>query len=306
MNKLLEVGSHVQIPLPWILKTQGQVSKTKELTYEIVWKCDLNCIQCSTKADKNRTDLVYFEEFARNIERYDEFGTVRLSWWEPFHHPQIVEMVDFLVEKWKKVEILSSWVVDNKPISHYTIWKLIWKVNIIFSYHWYFEDHHEIVNPKVKFGHPFWDDLMDSVEQCAINNIPFSFQTVILQENINKLEEITRDVGMLNKLYWAKIEKWKLPKIWMHFLRFIKQWRWLENDLVPVSSEAIWILPDEFKELSKKYNVEITYSSNIEMDSCDCGSKKMVITADKNVISCSALKGTKIKETWKFPCKSRL
>ena len=282
------------------------VSKTKELTYEIVGKCDLSCKHCSAKAEKERTDLVSFEEFVENIEKYDEFWTIRLSWWEPFHHPKIVEMVDFLVEKGKQVEILSSWVVDNKPISHYTIWKLVWKIKIIFSYHWYFDDHHAIVDPKVKFWHAFWDDLMDSVEQCAINNIPFSFQTVILQENVWKIEEIVRDISQLNRLYAAKIEKWKLPKIQAHFLRFVKQWRWLENDLVPVSSETIWVLPVEFENLSRRYNVDITYSSNIEMDRCDCGNKKMVITADKDIISCSALKWDKNIENWAFACKSRL
>lgn len=296
---------HTQFALPWFKWTQTVSKNTRELTYEIIWKCDLSCIQCSTKADITRKDLVSFDEFATNIKKYDEYWVIRLSGWEPFHHPEIVDMVDFLRDSDKEVEILTSWVVNKKPISHYTIAKLKWKAKMIFSYHGYFEDYHNIVNPHVKLWHPFWDDLMDSVELCALSNIPFSFQTVILQENVGKIEEIVRDIAMLNRLYASKIESWKIPKISLHFLRFIKQWRWLENELEPVSSETIWILPFQFADLSKKYNIEISYSSNIEMDSCDCGNKKMVICADKKVIACSALKWAE-SESGKFACKTRL
>ena len=86
----------------------NRIQEIKELTYEIIGTCDLNCIHCSTMSTKKRTDKVELEEFKRNILLFVDFNVIRLSGGEPFHHPDIIKMVDFALEQRKRVEILSS------------------------------------------------------------------------------------------------------------------------------------------------------------------------------------------------------
>ena len=283
------------------------VKNTRELTHEITGKCTLNCIHCSTMACPERWDFVEFEKFCSNIEQFDEFWIVRLSWWEPFHHPDIVRMVDYMHQRGKRIEILSSGTVDKKPISREILEQLTGKVsNIVFSMHWYFEDYHKIVNPNFSFGHPYWDDMMDSVEECADLWIPFSFQAVVMRQNADKLEQIVKDAALLNHLYKNQIIRCRIPKIKMHFLRYIKQWRWLDNEVESPDKEFMDNLPAEFARMQEKYDVEISYSSNFEFKECDCSSKKMVICADGSIIACSALKWAG-PESWKrFACLPRL
>ncbi|EKE28952.1 MAG: radical SAM protein [uncultured bacterium (gcode 4)] len=298
--------------MPWAVESSENfvgtiVRWTKELTHEITGKCTLNCIHCSTQANPERWDYADFDAFCRNIEEFSEFDMVRLSWWEPFHHPDIVRMVDFLHENWRKIEILSSWTVDKKPIPREILEQMKGKISgIIFSMHGYFEDHHHIVNPYFDFWHPYWDDMMDSVEECADLWIPFSFQAVVMKQNADKLEEIVKCVAMLNKIYKNEITRGKLPKIKMHFLRYIKQWRWLENEVESPDKAFLDNLPNYFSRMQADYSIEISYSSNFEFKDCDCSSKKMVICADWSIIACSALKWAKPDSWRRFACIPRL
>ena len=287
--------------------TGAFVNSTKELTYEILGKCSLNCIHCSTIACPERNDFASFEEFCRNIEEFSEYGIVRLSGWEPFHHPDIVKMVDFMHERWINIEILSSGTVDKKPISREKLEPLVGKVdNIVFSMHGYCEDYHRIVNPKFQYGHPYWDDMMDSVEECASLWISFSFQAVIMKENADKLEDIVKNVALLNHLYYRNIRKGKFKKIWIHFLRYIKQWRWLDNNVESPDKEILNNLPYQFNLWQKIHDTPITFSSNFEFKDCDCSSKKIVICADCSIIPCSALKWAGAYSAKRFACIPRL
>jgi MoaA/NifB/PqqE/SkfB family radical SAM enzyme len=250
---------------------------------------------------------VAFEEFCRNIEAFSEYWIVRLSGGEPFYHPDIAKMVDFMHDKWIKIEILSSWTIDKKPLSREMLKPLAGKVdNIVFSMHGYYEDYHKIVNPNFEFWHPYWDDMMDSVEQCADLWIPFSFQAVIMKENVGKIEEIVKNVSLLNCLYADKISSGKLPKIGLHFLRYINQWRWKENMVESPDKWIMELLPMRFKSLEVNYWTRITFSSNFEFKDCDCTNKKMVICADGNVIPCSALKWAEKDSAKRFACVPRL
>lgn len=278
----------------------------KELTYEITWKCDLDCIFCSTAATNFRNDFVGIDEFKRQISLNKEFAKIRLSGWEPFLNERIIEMLDFLRENSKTVEILSSWVVNKKPISQELLERVKWKVEkIIFSMHWYCDSYNDIVNPSIKYWTPYWDIMMDSVEECAEIWISFDFHCVILEQNLWELELVIKNVALLNSCYKERIKAWKIKPIWIHFLRYIKQWRWITNQVEPVNKEIIARLPDFFEEMRKKYNVNITFSSNIDMISCDCWSKKKVICADGSEINCSALKWKDDRSDWKFPCLNK-
>jgi MoaA/NifB/PqqE/SkfB family radical SAM enzyme len=59
--------------------TSLAVKNTRELTYEITGKCNLNCIHCSTDAKISRDDKVDYETFIGKIDLLEEYQVVRLS-----------------------------------------------------------------------------------------------------------------------------------------------------------------------------------------------------------------------------------
>jgi hypothetical protein len=120
------------------------------------------------------------------------------------------------------------------------------------------------------------------------------------------LEDIVKIVAMLNRLYAREIRMGKFKRIWIHFLRYIRQWRWLENDIESPDKEILDSLPELFNVWKKKYDTPITFSSNFEFKDCDCSNKKIVICADGSVIPCSALKWAWMDSAKRFACVPRL
>lgn len=284
----------------------------KELTYEIIWTCRQNCEHCSSKSDMWNKDICSLEQFKSDIDKFDYYDYIRLSWWEPFLHPDLAKIVNYVHEKWKHLQILSSWTYLKDWLRTHLPENILewikWKVSkIIFSMYWYFDEHDNIADPKNNsFWFSYWDNLMDSIEKCSENNISVWIQSVLLNNNLENIEDIFKTIFSINQAYKWKIEKWEIKKVNLHFLRYIKQWRWAALGLEALNNRDLDEIIEKIKEFALKYNIETTWSSNIEFNHCDCNRAKMVVQPNWNIISCSALKWLDSSTKWVFACSSRL
>lgn len=285
----------------------------KELTYEIIWTCRQNCEHCSSRSNMWNTDICNINTLKSNIDKFDSFNYIRLSWWEPFLHPDILEIINYIHQKWKHLQILSSWTYLKEwlrdILPENIVKDLKWKVSkIIFSMYWYYNEHDKIVEPRNNdFWFSYWDNLMDSIEKCSEQNISVWIQSVLLNNNIENIEDIFKTISCINKAYKNKINNWEIKKVNLHFLRYIKQWRWAELWLEALKKDELKEVMEKIKEFASKYDVETSWSSNIEFASwCDCNNAKMVIQPNWNIISCSALKWSIWETNKKFACTPRL
>ena len=182
---------------------------------------------------------------------------------------------------------------------------------IIFSMHGTDPTHDQIVasDPIYQNHPPYWDYVCDSSDNARWEAIPVSFQTVVMKFNYDNLKEMAKFMHLHSHIT-NEATKW-------HILRFVKQGRGLENKEQALSDEQLEALPElleSFKTpnmipyMQGDSNVKITYSNSFDMETCECGSRKAVVTCYGEVIACSALKYMveKTFSSGKFVCKERL
>lgn len=271
----------------------------KELTVEITDKCSLDCLMCSTMAKKRGTNHLSLDMFFNILNKYDDFKKVRLSGGEPFEHPNLIGLLKVLAKKERTAQILSCGVRNNESIPEQYMEKIAPFIDeILFSYHGFYDEHERIVTSNKPFHmtYPYWDMLMDSADNARNAGISFSFQTVLLKQNYNKLEAIAKDIMRINKI-WGKEINW-------HLLKFVKQGKGKINANQALNGREVAQLPEIVDELRAKYRINITYTHSFDHSGCDCGDKKATVTILGREIPCSALKYSSKKG--KYACESRV
>jgi len=280
----------------------------KELTLEITNHCSMNCIHCSTKATERGSSYIKEDMLKEYLKKFKEYDTVRLSGGEPFDHCHIDKICQTIHNQGKKVNILSCGVYigyhgDSLPFRF--LEEIQPHVNeIIFSYHGQEKLHNKITGSWKQTGkYSFWDMLCDSVNSTSRAKIPYSFETVLMKENLLKMDEIAKNMsafGVGKFLNGSEDER-----MHWHILRFVKQGRGKTHQYQAPSKEDIIKFPGMVEKFRKNYsNLDITYTNSFEQKECDCGSKKAVITCHGEIIPCSALKyGAK---KGKFACLERV
>lgn len=70
----------------------------KEISIEIIRKCPNRCVHCSSLACDTSTEIIPFEKFKEVIESARSIGleTVCFSGGEPFLHPDIIDMIEYV------------------------------------------------------------------------------------------------------------------------------------------------------------------------------------------------------------------
>jgi AdoMet-dependent heme synthase len=271
----------------------------KELTVEITDKCSLKCLFCSTMAKKTGNVFVSPERMTDILDKYEEFKSVRLSGGETFEHPKLEEILKILKKRNKITTILSCGVKNDREIPEKFLEKIKPLVNdIVFSYHGFYDEHERIVTSNKPFylTLPYWDMMMDSLDNANLVGIPVSFQTVAIKQNYDKLEDMAKTMGDLKN-------GCKIDLSW-HILRFVKQGRGKINANQGLNEIQATELPKLAKIWSEKYNVRITYTHSYDNSKCDCGDEKAVVTITGEEIPCSALKYG--SEKGKFACRKKL
>lgn len=278
-------------------RERARSQSEKELTIEITNNCSLNCVHCSTEAGPDKQNFMHIDDIMAGVKEFSDFQKIRLSGGEPFNHPDFPEILKKL--KGKKVEILSCGVANGKSIDEKIIEQALGVDNIVFSL-----QGDDSVHNKITRG-DYWKTLMESVARVIYNKIPHSYHTVAMSINFDNLPEIAANIGMLRELAFiaGRYKRMYCPVSW-HLLRFVKQGRGRLRPELVLTEEQRMQLPRITKELSDKYLLPITMTNSFEGTTCDCNTRKAVITYDGTRIGCSALKYG--QKEGKFACKDRI
>ena len=112
----------------------------KEISIEIIRKCPNRCIHCSSFSTENCSEVIPFELFKEVVVGAKKIGlqTVCFSGGEPFLHPDIVNMVEFVHNQGINSYIYSSGIyMDDSntrgPIPHEIFAQIANKVTKIFT-----------------------------------------------------------------------------------------------------------------------------------------------------------------------------
>ena len=82
----------------------------KEITIEITQQCPNHCVHCSSLSSNYKTYCLSFEKVTELINDAVNLGckTINLSGGEPFVHPRITQIVDYIFEKGLHCNIYTS------------------------------------------------------------------------------------------------------------------------------------------------------------------------------------------------------
>ena len=92
----------------------------KEISVEILRKCPNNCLHCSSKSNINCNEQISFEKFIEVVDSAKalDVQTICFSGGEPFIHPDIVRMIDYVHSKGLQTYIYTSGIFfDNNNLS---------------------------------------------------------------------------------------------------------------------------------------------------------------------------------------------
>ena len=88
----------------------------KEISIEIIRKCPNNCLHCSSFSNKNCSEIIPYELFKKVVSGAKNLGlkTVCFSGGEPFLHPDIIEMIEYVYDIGLDSYVYSSGIYMDK------------------------------------------------------------------------------------------------------------------------------------------------------------------------------------------------
>ena len=209
----------------------------EELSIELTKRCPLNCIHCSSDADKGKKenlDLTRLKEIVISVKRNHRIKTVSLSGGDPIVYPNFFDVVEFLKTMNLKIVIFSSGTIFNQT-DHITPVPLEYLQRI--------KNGKRI--PELRINIQGYNKK--TIE--SINRVPGSFNCITQTISNIKEEKIIlganvvpfkRNYQNLEDIYDFCVDN-KFDQI--NFLRFVPQGRGKEGDLD--------LNPSEFFEIQK-------------------------------------------------------
>lgn len=257
-----------------------------EISIEILQKCPNRCIYCSSHSNPQATNIIPYNKIVSVIDDAKVLGckTVCLSGGEPFLHPQILQIVEYISKKELACYIYSSGIYFNNEI--YTSIPYIYIESIrgmaekvIFNVE---ADSPELYNMIMGTDVGGFDLMKKSIKDCVSCGLNVEAHVVPMKCNYNRLKSIFE---MCYKLGVAKVS----------VLRLVPQGRAKENSsLVNISSvdnnkvkETIRTLQYEYKD---KVRIGLPLSDSSCRLFCKAGTEKINIRYDGNVYPCEIFK----------------
>lgn len=252
----------------------------KELTLEITNQCMNNCLHCSSNCtyDKNNIQELSFKQIKEFIAKYNP-KTVNISGGEPFEHPQILDILNYLEDN----KIQHNLYTSLYPIN--TIYKgrlsevlKIFKehkyLNIIIPFHSYnntindlFMGRKDITNVIKTFITILGD--FKSVN-CSIHIVPTIVNIHTLNDTIQYLiSQNVNNIKLLKLVVQGRCESYKDIE--------------LPNN----------ILKEKLNELQLKYQDKIKLGLPFNEGECVAGKEKLVVMNNGKIIPCESYKSGK-------------
>ena len=263
----------------------------KEISIEIIRKCPNRCIHCSSFSTENCSEVIPFELFKEVVVGAKKIGlqTVCFSGGEPFLHPDIVNMVEFVHNQGINSYIYSSGIyMDDSntrgPIPHEIFAQIANKVTkIIYN----IEAAEENAYDMIMGTHGCFDFLGESVRRAVDVGIIVEGHFVPNRINKNQIEQTLKyctDLGI------SKVS----------FLRLVIHGRAYEN------RDKLLLSDDDLLKVEKtliKIKNENTYNIRIgvpllgetEEYHCEAANGKLNIRYDGKVFPCEVFKNNRVE-----------
>lgn len=259
----------------------------KEISVEILRKCPNNCLHCSSKSNINCNEQISFEKFIEVVDSAKalDVQTICFSGGEPFIHPDIVRMIDYVHSKGIQTYIYTSGIfLDNNNLSEIPE-SLIYNISsnvtkLIFNL--------ETVTPSI------YDSIMGtkdcfkylkaSIESAVKAGITCEAHFVPMKLNISEVEKIIEFCDEV------KISK-------LSFLRFVPHGRGeINKEKLLLSDDEQKCFIEKLKDIKNKrknsIRIGVPLINNIENVVCEAANGKLNIKYDGYVYPCEVFKNT--------------
>lgn len=261
----------------------------KEISFEIIRRCPNNCLHCSSYSTDKCTEIIPVELFKKVVKGAKRLGaqTISFSGGEPFLHPDIVEMIDFVHSLGLNSYIYSSGIVmdqqgNRSSLSENTIYKIAGKVSkIIFNIEAANEKTYDLIMG-TKGNFPLMKQSIRDVVRAGI-----TAEGHFVPNELNK-DEIRDTLDMCRLLGIDKVS----------FLRLVIHGRALENRTkLQLTEQSEKSLKQELIQIKKsnKYAIRIgvpILGENSEVH-CEAAKGKLNIRYDGKVYPCEVFKNNR-------------
>ena len=260
--------------------------KEKELLIEITNKCPLNCIYCSSNSNVRKNTFIDKKILKKIILDAKKVGieVIQLSGGEPFQHPDINEIIDFILKKGLKLEIYTC---GNAYINgeYHSIPKDFIKYhegnpNLTLRFNFQTIDlkaYEYLTNNPLALK-----NLIISIKNCTSYNINTEVHIVPTNINIKQLDSTIN--YLINELHISHIK----------ILRLIFHGRAQINSEILIFDEnelynKIYSLKQKFENSKVEIGSAFSILSNTCTE-CQAGINKFMITTDLKLFPCTAFK----------------
>lgn len=263
----------------------------KEISIEIIRKCPNRCIHCSSFSTDTCTEVIPFDLFKKVVTGAKKLGlqTLCFSGGEPFLHPDIVNMIEFVHGLGINSFIYSSGIYmdfsgKRSPIPYEILNKIANKVTkIIYNIETSEEDTYNLImGTRGCFSY-----LKESIKRTV--NAEILVEGHFVPNKINK-DQIPQTLQFCTDLGVSKVS----------FLRLVIHGRAFENqDRLCLSNEELIKIEDmlhNFK-YEHSYNIRIGVPLLGETEECHCeaANGKLNIRYDGKVFPCEVFKNNHVK-----------
>ena len=262
----------------------------KEISIEIIRKCPNRCVHCSSLSSEDCTEIIPFEIFKKVVDGAKNLGlkTICFSGGEPFLHPDITAMVQYVYRNGLQCYIYSSGIYmdsmkNRSSIPNKILESIQGKVTkIIFN----IEATDEATYDAIMGTQGCMIYLKRSIESAIKVGIVVEGHFVPMKYNMNQLESV---IDYCEKLGVNKVS----------FLRLVMHGRALSNkEKLILSDEEMERVNEQLMKLHKSKSlymrIGVPLLGETKEVHCEAANGKLNIRYDGNVYPCEVFKNNRI------------
>lgn len=264
-----------------------------EITIEVTQRCPNRCIYCSSLSDATKTQYLDYETICRVVDDAKSLGakSVSLSGGEPFLHPDIVKIAEYIHAQGLQCLLYSSGIMlsmEGKPVSVHA--KILEGIKEYIT--------KLIVN-------------IEAADERLYNNIMgTSFDGFTLMQKTIR-NAVALGVTVEAHMVPMKVNYLHIPEVvnlcvglgvtQLSFLRLVAQGRALENlNQVLLDREELETAKRLMKEASGRQDIKIRlgvpFRDGAKRVNCLTGISKLDVRYDGKVYPCEAFKNDNLKQ----------
>ncbi len=264
----------------------------KEISIEVIRKCPNNCVHCSSSSNASCAEKISFVKFKELIDSAKDLGlkTICFSGGEPFLHPDICEMINYISDHGLNSYIYSSGIYLDQNGNKTTVPKNILNqiankvTKIILNIEAIDEDIYDTIMGTTgcfKF-------LKETIKSASNLKIQLEAHFVPMKLNINQIEKV---IDFCFKENIAKVS----------FLRLVTHGR------AKINESSLELSESELEDLriklldiknNKSYPIRIgtPILGETEESHCEAANGKLNIRFDGKVYPCEVFKNLDSKQ----------